>query len=143
MRRVGEPKKLGKPYKVREGAYAILPRAGQLLVTFQAGMHNEFQLPGGGVDPGESAIAALHREVFEETGWRISNPRLYTVFRRYAFMPDYDFWAEKICKIYIARPIRKLGAPIELDHSAHWVSAKIAAQNLGNEGDRLAVGSIL
>ncbi len=136
MRRYGDPKIPGQRYTARPGAYAILPRDGQLLVTYQAGIHHEFQLPGGGIDFGESPIAALHREVFEETGWRISPPRFLGSFRRYVFMPEYDLWAEKICHIFKARPVRKLALPPEPDHTAAWLSPEQALVHLSNAGER-------
>ena len=52
-------------YTRRPGVYAILPYQGGLLATYQGGQNQEYQLPGGGVDPGESPLQALHREVFE------------------------------------------------------------------------------
>lgn len=136
MRRFGKPRVDGQTYRTRPGVYAILPRVGRVLLTYQAGLQNEFQLPGGGIDPGESPIAALHREVFEETGWRISAPRRLGVYRRYVYMPEYDLWAEKICHIYRAFPVRALSEPTEKDHSAHWVSPEQAMICLGSSGDR-------
>jgi 8-oxo-dGTP diphosphatase len=143
IRRYGEPKKIHISYKLRPGAYAILPRNGMLLLTYQSSPTGEFQLPGGGIDPGESAIAALHREVIEETGWRISSPVFSHAFRRFVFMPDYDMWAEKFCKIYIARPVRKLCPPIEAGHTAKWIRREDAINCLGNPGDRAAVSAHL
>ncbi|MCA0042123.1 NUDIX hydrolase [Celeribacter litoreus] len=142
MRRYGDPKISGQTYKARPGAYAVLPRDGRLLVTYQGGLHEEYQLPGGGIDPGESPLAALHREVFEETGWRIAAPRRLGAFRRFVFMPEYDMWAEKICHIYQARPIRPLGAPSEPEHSAAWLHPEQALISLANEGDRALLHSI-
>jgi 8-oxo-dGTP diphosphatase len=139
IRRYGEPKINGTSYKMRPGAYAILPRNGSLLLTYQSSPKGEFQLPGGGIDKGESATAALHREVIEETGWRISKPVFLHAFRRFVFMPDYNIWAEKLCKIYIARPIRRLSAPTEAGHAAKWVKTEQAPDCLGNPGDRAAV----
>ncbi|MEG3662933.1 NUDIX hydrolase [Celeribacter halophilus] len=143
MRRYGEPRISGKPYRARPGVYAILPRDGRVLLTYQAGIHHEFQLPGGGIDPGESPIHALHREVYEETGWRIAKPRFLGAFRRFVFMPEYKLWAEKICHIYHAFPVRKLGEPIEPDHSVHWLNPKLAIDTLGNPGDRAFLQSLL
>jgi len=123
-------------YEHRAGVYAILPRDGAVLLTHQALPDDEIQLPGGGIDPGESPIRALHREVFEETGWRIAAPRRFGAFRRFVFMPDYGKWAEKLCIIYVARPVRALGPPAESGHTALWAGAETAARVLGNSGDR-------
>ena len=136
IKRYGKPPKPGQAHILRRGAYAILPRGRDLLVTFQAGIFDEYQLPGGGVDPGESPLQALHREVFEETGWRIATPRRLGAFRRFTFMPEYDLWAEKLCEIYIARPVRAHGPATEPDHSPVWITADIAPNLLANSGDR-------
>lgn len=121
---------------MRPGAYALLPRNGKLLITCQFAPQPDLQLPGGGIDPGESPIPALHREVYEETGWKIAKPRKMGVFRRFAFMPEYGLWAEKICHIYIARPLRRIGPPAEDGHEALWIDPQEAAMRLGNAGDR-------
>lgn len=102
----------------------------------------EFQLPGGGIDQNESPIAALHREVMEETGYRIGRVRFSHAFRRFSFMPEYGIWAEKLCRIYIARPVRKICAPLEIGHTAVWMPREIAIKKLGNPGDRAAVKNL-
>lgn len=140
MIRLGAPREYGRTYTHRPGAYAILPRNGRLLLTFQGAGQNELQLPGGGIDPAESPLAALHREILEETGWRIGRPRLFKRFRRFVFMPDYGMFAEKVCHIYVAHPVRRLCAPTEPHHTALWVPAAEAVSSLGNEGDRATVG---
>lgn len=134
-RRYGEPPRKNTRYRRRVGVYAILPRAGALLLTHQAEPDDEVQLPGGGVDPGESPLQALHREVWEETGWTISSPRRLGAFRRYVYMPEYDMHAEKVCLIYRATPIRMRGAPSEPGHAALWAEPRAALDLLGNAGD--------
>jgi 8-oxo-dGTP diphosphatase len=133
--RFGAPREPDRRYRHRRGVYAVLWREGRILLTHQAEPLPEFQLPGGGIDPGESPLQALHREVCEETGWRIAPLRRLGAFRRFTFMPEYDLWAEKLCTIYLARPLRPRGAPTEPGHSAHWVRAKDAAGLVGNAGD--------
>ena len=133
--RYGQPPESGRQYTLRPGAYAILPRDGALLLTHQTDPRPEFQLPGGGIDPGESPTEALHREVMEETGWRIAWPRRLGAFRRFTYMPEYDLWAEKLCIIYMAHPVRPLAPPSEAGHSAHFVAPELATDILGNPGD--------
>lgn len=135
MRRYGEMGRDGQKYKTRPGAYAILPVNGKILLTFQGNPHYEIQLPGGGIDAGESPIAALHREVMEETGYRVAAPRLLTKYRRFIYMPEYDLWAEKICHIYVARPIYALGDPSEKSHVPIWAKMQDAAALLDNTAD--------
>ena len=57
-------------------------------------------------------------------------------FRRFAYMPEYDLWAEKLCTIYLGRPGRKLGPPTEPLHLPVWLPVGEAAARLGNAGDR-------
>jgi 8-oxo-dGTP diphosphatase len=135
IRRYGEVPLAGQQYKHRAGVYAILPRAGKLLLTYQGDPHFEVQLPGGGIDPGEHPLNALHREVFEETGWRIAAPRKLGAFRRFTYMPEYDLWAEKLCHIYLAHPVRPHGPPTEPGHMALWMSVEEALAELYNDGD--------
>lgn len=134
--RYGEAIDRSQSYRARPGVYAILPRCGKILVTFQLDLDWELQLPGGGIDPGESPLLALHREVLEETGWRIARPRHIGVFRRFVFMEDYGFWAEKICHLYLAHPVIQIAEPLEAEHRSFWLSLSDAALELGSAGDR-------
>jgi len=141
--RYGEPPEPGRSYRRRPGAYAILLRDARLLLTRQTDPQPEFQLPGGGIDPGESPLRALHREVLEETGWRIAPQRRLGAFRRYTYMPEYDIWAEKLCIIFLAFPVRRLAAPSEPGHTAHWHSPAQAAELVGNPGDAAMIRAAL
>lgn len=136
MRRWGEAVERGRRYAHRPGAYAILWRDGALLLTLQAEPRPEVQLPGGGIDAGESPLLALHREVREETGWSIAGARRLGAYRRFAYMPDYGRWAEKVCQVWLARPVRRLGPPAEAGHEALWASPRAALELLANPAER-------
>lgn len=137
IKRVGQPPLAGRTYRLRPGAYAILPLKGRFLMTAQTMPEFDVQLPGGGIDPGESPLQALHREVVEEIGWRIARPRRLGAFRRFVFMPDYDMWAEKLCHVYVAHPVRQIAEPIEVSHATMVLSGSEAVSVLGNDGDRM------
>lgn len=143
IRRYGEAVKPGQSYRRRPGVYSVLPWRGKILATFQESPVPEFQLPGGGIDPGEHPLAALHREVFEETGWKIAAPRRVGAFRRFTYMPEYDLWAEKVCTVYLAHPVRPLGPPREAGHTAVWLDVSEAPDLLGNPGDRAMLAKVL
>ena len=57
----------------RPSAYGIVVRDGKLLLLKQT---NGYDLPGGGLDLGESLEAAVIREVKEESGLEVANPKL-------------------------------------------------------------------
>ena len=139
IRRYGEPVRFGRRYQTRAGAYGILIRDGALLLTHQQHPIPEFQLPGGGVDANESLFQALHREVLEETGWWIAAPRRIGAFRRFTYMPEYDLWAEKICHVFVARPVCNRGAPVEPGHTAVWATPENASRILADQGSRAFV----
>lgn len=136
MRRFGEPVIPEQTYTTRPGAYGVIFDGRDLLVTEQSDPDPELQLPGGGLDPGESPIRALHRECREETGWNIAVLRRLGAYQRYTYMPEYDLWARKVCHIYLCRPTLRIGEPTEPGHRALWMPAATAARLLENEGDR-------
>lgn len=114
----------------------MLIRGDRMLLTYQQQPEPEFQLPGGGIDPGEGAITALHREVMEETGWTISAPRRVGAYRRFCYLPEYEYFAEKFCTIWLARPVMRLREPSEPYHSARWVAADDAVDLLPDPGSK-------
>ena len=138
--RVGHAPEAERKYILRPGAYAILPLKKRFLLTMQIAERVDIQLPGGGIDAGEGPLQALHREVLEETGWRIAKPRRLGAFRRFVYMPEYEIWAEKLCHVYVARPVRQVADPIEPDHETLVLSATQALEALGNDGDRRYLG---
>lgn len=142
MRRFGEPVEPGQRYIDRLGAYAVVRDGNDVLVTEQDATNREFQLPGGALDPGEGALRALHRECLEEIGWRIRVVRRLGAFQRFTYMPEYDLWARKVCHIYLARPVRRLGPPSAPDHTAVWMTIPAALELLAIEGDRHFLGLV-
>ncbi len=56
--------------RIRQSARALLltPRADVLMVRFEFPGRTVWALPGGGLEPGESHVEALHRELDEEVG---------------------------------------------------------------------------
>ena len=137
IRRIGQTPLVSQRYTQRPGAYAILPMGKRVLLTGQIDELLDIQLPGGGIDPGESTLQALHREVREEIGWSITKPRRLGAFRLFVFMPEYDLWAEKICHVYVARPVRQILEPSEPHHITLSLPMQEAIESLKNPGDRL------
>jgi 8-oxo-dGTP pyrophosphatase MutT (NUDIX family) len=75
------PDEVGEPYQ-RVAAYAVVTSEhGVLLTQFNSQTHvaGDWGLPGGGLDAGESPVAGVHREVWEETGQRIELGDLLSV----------------------------------------------------------------
>jgi 8-oxo-dGTP pyrophosphatase MutT (NUDIX family) len=67
--------------RIRQAVRALLvtPDEHILLVRFEFPDATVWSLPGGGIDPGESDLDALHRELIEEVGLRdpvVGNSRL-------------------------------------------------------------------
>lgn len=143
MRRFGDPARPGRAYTTRPGAYGVVREGRDVLLTEQSAPERELQLPGGGVDRGESAVRALHRECLEETGWRIRVLRRLGAFQRFTYMPDYDLWARKVCHIYLCRPVIRLGAPAEPAHRALWMPIALAAQLVDGAGDRAFLAALI
>jgi len=70
------------PERQRVAAYALLTRAGEVLLTQMSSrtrIQGRWTLPGGGIDHGEDPRDALRREVYEETGLHVEPGRVVDV----------------------------------------------------------------
>lgn len=143
IRRYDEGIRNDQVYRCRPGIYAILWREGKVLLTLQMGETAEYQLPGGGIERGEQPLPALHREVVEETGWRMRLDHRLGTYRRFTYMPEYGYWAEKLCHIYLGRPTLRLGPPVEPHHHAGWFTPDDALERLANAGDRAFLAQLV
>ncbi|MCU4652378.1 NUDIX hydrolase [Roseibacterium sp. SDUM158016] len=135
-RRFGRQPTPGQRYVPRPGVYAIIDAGDGLLATFQEEPRPELQLPGGGIDPGESPQVALVREVMEETGYGIHGIRRLGMFHRFTYMPDYDLFAQKLCHVYAARLGPRRSEPTEAGHTAVFLPWETALERLAVSGDR-------
>ncbi|MBK8784419.1 MAG: NUDIX domain-containing protein [Anaerolineales bacterium] len=73
--------RLGKEGKVRVGCSAVIfdEKREKVLLT-QRTDNGRWCVPGGGLEPGESASEACEREVWEETGLKVRVTRLIGVY---------------------------------------------------------------
>jgi len=134
MRRFGPSPQPGLTYHDRPGVYAVVLSGADMLIAEQKG---ELLLPGGGIEPGESVLAALHREVWEETGWRVAPVRRLGAFRRHAWLREQERWVRKTAHIYLCHAVRRLGPPLEPDHTPVWMNAGTAISRLEQDGERV------
>jgi 8-oxo-dGTP diphosphatase len=72
------PGEEASPYQ-RTAAYGVVTSDRGVLLTELSALTSapgRWTLPGGGLDPGEQPVAALHREVWEESGQSVERVRL-------------------------------------------------------------------
>jgi len=107
-------------YVLRPGAYALAlqPGRGLLIVETVEGL----ELPGGGVEPGESPEAALLRELGEETGHVLRACRPLFSARQFRNQPRDGKFHDKRCTFFLARLGPLAGPPQEAGHTPRWVA---------------------
>ena len=122
-----------RPEPVRQrGAYALIgdPSGRVLLVRADSG---RCYLPGGRIEPGEDAPAALAREIEEECGWSAAvEARLGKARQRImegSVDLDATYWRARLCERH-----GRCG-----EHELLWVAVDAALDLLHRPGDRAIV----
>jgi 8-oxo-dGTP diphosphatase len=136
----------GRDYPDRPAAFAIVPHGGRIAcveVAWRRGAPR-LDLPGGGLDPGESEAAAAERECGEEAGLkvRVTGPEI--VRADHYFVNDQDRSNNTRGVFFEARLEGE--APelkVEADHSLLWLDPVEALRRLDRESHAWAVAAWL
>ncbi len=111
---------------------------GNVLVVSQRG--TSWSLPKGHVDPGESALAAARREIYEESGIRdLELIRELGSYERYRIGVDGgdDRSELKVITMFLFRTSETVLRPVDADNpEACWVERAKVAPLLTHEGDK-------
>jgi len=139
MRNFGE-KLPGKEYPDRPGAYAVITNPdGRIAVVVDM---DEIHLPGGGIDPGETELEALHREIEEETGFGFTEATHIGKAGQYCFSPFYQKYFRKVCDLYWIDDFTT-GLNPEPDHELIWMTAEEAIERFAHECHAWAVEQVI
>jgi 8-oxo-dGTP diphosphatase len=138
--RFGEPA-LGLSYRERPAAYGLLEQRGRLALVHVSlpGKAAFYDLPGGGIDPGEDEAQALVREFGEETGLVVQAGRLVARAEQYMLSahdePFLSLGGFFEAALVGERPELK----IEADHELVWIEPHQALVKLRHGAHAWAV----
>lgn len=130
----------GADYPDRICAYGIGPDMLGRIAVAEIGLRPpfEYDLPGGGVDEGETPLAALVREFQEETGLAVEPGDLIARAGQYWGREDVRP-RNSICHFYVVQIAGDHGAPSEHDHRLVWLSPFDAARKMRHDAHAWAI----
>jgi 8-oxo-dGTP diphosphatase len=132
----------GRAYVDRPAAFGVVVRDGLLAVaaiTIRPGQPPVFDLPGGGIDPGETEIEALVREFGEEAGLKVA-PGAFLMRARQRYISPEGRAVNNHGAFYAAEVIAEAAAlKIEDDHELVWMTPAEFVQKARHEAQAWAV----
>lgn len=141
----GEPQ-AGRSYPDRPAAFVVVERDEKIAVarvTFEGG-GGRLDLPGGGLDPGETAAQAAERECGEEVGLKVVAEGQGFIRADHFFVNEDGSSVNTRGAFFAARLVAE--APqlkIEADHALEWMAPHDALLALDRDSHAWAVAAWL
>ena len=129
MRSFGK-KEGNREYKDRPGSYGILVNQDEQICIIRA--FSGFTLPGGGAAPHEDPIDTLHREVIEETGFKIRILKEIGVAEQFLHAVEEGYF-RKICHYFLCSHDGLISSESEVDHEVLWYSQSESLHKIEKE----------
>lgn len=131
----------GQRYTNRPGAYGVAYGAEGFL--FLVRTKDGLEIPGGGIEPGESAEEALRREFLEETGHELEEVKPWLCIQQFLTQPVEDKFYHKYPIFYLVTLGRRLGPPFEQGHDPCWVRPEDALGQMAESGQEWIINCLL
>ena len=127
----------GVVYSARPGGYAVITdQEGRIALVHTP---KGYFLPGGAIEPGETAEDAAIRETLEETGLRIKVLKHLGRADQLVYKKSQAKYFRKECEFYLAEVVPGDSGPGEADHILEWMPRNGARQTLSHESQIWAV----
>jgi len=135
----------GRTYRDRPAAFGIVEQAGKIALVRVAkpGAPAWLDLPGGALDPGEEAAAAVVREFGEEAGLKVSVGEAFARADQFFVNTDGEAFDNLGTFFTLALEAEDAGLKIEDDHSLVWLEPEAAVVGLRHEAHAWAVAAWL
>lgn len=135
----------GRDYADRPAAFGLLERDGQLAVVrvTKPDAQAWFDLPGGGVDPGETPDQAVVREYGEEAGLKVRAGPAFAEADQYFLNTEGVAWNNRSVFFRLELLATDPSLKIEDDHALVWLPPLEAIASLRHDSHAWAVAAWL
>ena len=135
----------GRVYAERPAAFGIAERDGRIaLVRIEKPDGAVWRdLPGGAVDPGESAEQAVVREFGEETGLKVAPGESFAEADQFFLNTEGKAFNNRGTFFVVRIEAEAPGLKVEDDHTLIWIDPLEAIRTLRHEAHAWAVGAWL
>ena len=127
----------GIEYINRPGAYAVIVSHDRQIAVIEA--DNGYYLPGGGIDPDETPIEALKRELLEETGYQVNVMAELGTALEYIHASREGKYYQIRSSFFLVELGSRTGTGMERDHRLIWISLEQASRLLVRESQVWAI----